>query len=171
VPEPPAATSSPSVGGTPRRGTTLVARTGVWNNAPTGFTYQWQRLMAAGWEDIDDETTASYLVTSEDLGRRLRVAVIASNPDGSASAASAPTAPIGASAVNRAASKSSKGSKSSRAKSAVKAKTSAKKAKAKKAKAKKAKAAKAKKAKAKKAKAAKAKKAKAKKKSQKANRR
>ncbi len=172
VPEPPAATSSPTVGGTPRRGTTLVARNGTWNNAPTGFTYQWQRLMPAGWQDIDDETTAGYLVTSEDLGRRLRVAVIAANPDGSASAASAPTAPVGASGVNRAASKSSKGSKSSRAKSAVKAKTSAKKAKAKRAKAKKAKAkrAKAKRAKAKKAKA-RAKKAKAERAAKRAKRR
>ena len=59
---------------------------------------------AAGWEDIDSATGATYVVTSEDLGRRLRVTVIATNPDGSASAASDPTAPVGAAGVNRAAS-------------------------------------------------------------------
>ena len=64
----------------PRRGTTLVARNGEWNNSPTGFAYQWQRLLAAGWEDINDrDRRRSYLLTSQDLGRRLRVAVIATN--------------------------------------------------------------------------------------------
>ena len=53
VPEPPAATTAPSVAGIARRGSTLTARTGAWTNAPTGYTYQWQRLVAAGWEDID----------------------------------------------------------------------------------------------------------------------
>ena len=44
------------------------------------------------------------MATSEDLGRRLRVTVVATNEDGSASAASDPTAPVGAAGVNRAAS-------------------------------------------------------------------
>ena len=83
-PRPPA----PSVAGTPRRGSTLTARVGAWNNAPTGYTYQWQRLVAAGWEDIDGATAATYVASSEDLGRRLRVTVVATNQDGSSSAAS-----------------------------------------------------------------------------------
>jgi hypothetical protein len=127
VPEPPAATSAPSVAGTARRGQTLTARVGVWTNAPTGYTYQWQRLIAAGWENIDAATNATYAVTTEDLGRRLRVAVVASNEDGSASAASGPSAAIGASGVNRAATSTSKKGKH---KAAVSAKASAKKKKA-----------------------------------------
>jgi hypothetical protein len=128
VPEPPAATAGPTVGGTPRRGSTLTAGNGAWTNGPTGYTYQWQRLTKT-WESIDGETEPTYLVTSDDLGRRLRVTVVATNPDGSASAASAPTAPVGATGVNRAASQTSrKGSKRS-----AKARSSAKKKKSKKA--------------------------------------
>jgi hypothetical protein len=126
VPEPPAATTAPSVAGSARRGSTLTARVGVWTNSPTGYGYQWQRLIASGWEDIDGATAPTYVATTRDLGRRLRVAVIASNQDGSASAASGTTAAIGASGVNRAASSSSKGSKR---KSSAKASTSKKKGK------------------------------------------
>ena len=124
VPEPPAATTAPSVAGTFRRGQTLTARVGAWTNSPTGYTYQWQRLVQAGWEDIDGATRATYVATTEDLGRRLRVAVVASNEDGSSSAASAPSAAIGASGLNRAASQTSKKGKK---KNAVKAKSSKKK--------------------------------------------
>lgn len=126
VPQAPAATSPPTVGGAVRRGTTLTAGPGAWTNGPTGYAYQWQRLAAAGWEAIDAETDATYTITSDDLGRRLRVTVVATNPDGSASAASNPTAPVGASGVNRPASSTSKKGK----KSAVKAGTSSKKKKA-----------------------------------------
>ena len=88
--------------------------------------------VAAGWENIDSETGDSYLITSDDLGRRLRVTVVATNPDGSSSAASNPTVPVGGAGVNRAASQTSKKGK----KSAAKAKTSTKKKKAAKKKAK-----------------------------------
>jgi hypothetical protein len=120
VPEVPAATSGPTIEGSARRGVTLLARNGSWANAPTRYEYQWQRLRGGNWENIDGATSATYVATSDDLGRRLRVAVIATNPDGSASAASAPTAPVGAAAVNRAASSTSK------ARSSVKAKVSKK---------------------------------------------
>ena len=123
VPEPPAATSGPTVGGTPRRGSTLTAGNGAWSNGPTGYTYQWQRLTEPAGRTSTARPSATYLVTSDDLGRRLRVTVIATNPDGSASAASAPTAPVGAAGVNRAATQTSKKG----AKRSVKAKTSAKK--------------------------------------------
>jgi hypothetical protein len=121
VPEPPAATTAPSLTGSTRRGQTLSVNAGVWTNAPTGYAYQWQRLLQSGWEDIDNATRSSYLTGSEDQGRRLRVSVVASNQDGSASAASAPSAVIGASGLNRAASSTSKkGAKNA----AVKAKAS-----------------------------------------------
>jgi hypothetical protein len=130
VPQPPAASGSPTVAGPLRRGSTLTAGNGDWSNGPTGYAYQWQRLTAAGWQDIDGETEATYLVTSEDLGRRLRVTVVATNPDGSAAAASNPTAPVGAQGVNRAASQSkSKGKAKVSAKTSAKKKKTAKKAK------------------------------------------
>jgi hypothetical protein len=103
VPTPPAATAAPTVTGSARRGSALVVQTGTWSNAPSGYAYQWQRLVD-DWEDIEEATGRSYTPTNDDLGRRLRVTVIATNDDGSASAGSAPTAPISASAVNRAAS-------------------------------------------------------------------
>ncbi len=108
VPQPPAATSGPSVSGTARRGSTLVVLPGSWSNAPSGYDYQWQRLMQDGWEDIEDAVGRTYAPTGDDLGRRLRANVIARNDDGAATAASTATAPIGGSAVNRAASARSK---------------------------------------------------------------
>ena len=126
VPQAPAATAPPTVNGGLRRGVKVTAGPGAWTNTPTSYAYQWQRLAAAGWEDIDSETGDSYLITSDDLGRRLRVTVVATNPDGSASAASNPTVPVGGAGVNRAASQTSKKGK----KSAAKAKTSTKKKKA-----------------------------------------
>jgi hypothetical protein len=124
VPEPPAATTAPSVAGSFRRGQTLTARVGAWTNSPTGYAFQWQRLVQRGWEDIEDATRVTYVASTEDLGRRLRVAVVATNEDGSSSAASAPSAAIGAAGVNRAASQTSKKGKK---KNAVKAKSSKKK--------------------------------------------
>jgi len=120
VPQAPAATAPPTIGGGLRRGTTLTAGNGAWSNGPTSYGYQWQRLAVAGWEDIDSATEQTYMVSSDDLGRRLRVTVVATNPDGSAAAASNPTAPIGGAGVNRAASTTSKKGK-------VKAGTSSKK--------------------------------------------
>jgi hypothetical protein len=116
VPQVPAATSAPTVSGGTRRGAKLTAGAGAWTNTPTTYAYQWQRLAAAGWEDVEAETGSTYLVTSDDLGRRLRVTVVATNPDGSAAAASAPTAPVGGSGVNRAASSTSKKGKKAKAK-------------------------------------------------------
>jgi hypothetical protein len=103
VPSPPAATAAPTVTGSPRRGSPLIVQPGTWSNAPTGYSYQWQRLTDA-WDDIDGATASTYTPTSDDLGRRLRATVVATNDDGSASAGTAPTTPVGASAVNRAAS-------------------------------------------------------------------
>jgi hypothetical protein len=123
VPTPPAASGGPTVTGTARRGTDLVASPGTWANSPTGYAYQWQRLGGRDWTDIDGATGQRHRASSDDTGHRLRVVVVASNADGSASAASPPTAPVGATGVYRAASSSHR--RSGRAK--VSAKTSRKK--------------------------------------------
>jgi hypothetical protein len=145
VPQPPAATSSPTVTGSARRGGTLVVQPGGWSNGPSGYKFQWQRLLPNGWSDIDDATGRSYVASSEDLGRRLRVNVIASNDDGAATAASTVTAPIGGSAVNRAATAECKKPKAKKGKKASKVKCAATASKKKKASASKKKRAKAKK--------------------------
>ena len=121
MPEPPAATIAPSIAGSPRRGQTLTADVGVWANSPTRYAYQWQRLIASGWTDINAATGATYIAGNQDLGRRLCVAIVASNEDGSAGAASAPSAAIGASGVNRAATSTSRKGRQRAAAQAAKA--------------------------------------------------
>src|SRR3954471_16172680 len=116
VPTPPAASGAPTVIGNAHRGTDVVAQPGTWANAPTGYSFQWQHLTGGQWEDIDGATDQRYRPTSDDLGLRLRVVVVAGNADGSASAASAATLPVGATGVNRAATSSHKGTKKKKAK-------------------------------------------------------
>ncbi len=104
VPTPPADTGAPSVTGPVHRGTAVVAQPGVWSNAPASYAYTWQHLNGGRWASIAGATGQRYLPTAGDIGLRLRVVVVASNDDGSASAASAPTLPVGATGVSRAAS-------------------------------------------------------------------
>ena len=41
---PPVNTAAPTVSGTAQVGQTLTVTNGSWDNSPTGYTYQWQRL-------------------------------------------------------------------------------------------------------------------------------
>jgi hypothetical protein len=92
----PVNTAPPTVTGTPQQGQTLTATTGTWNGSPTTFTYQWQRCDAAGTTcaDVPLATAFTYPVTGADVGWRLRVAVVAQNAVGSATATSEPTAVV-----------------------------------------------------------------------------
>jgi hypothetical protein len=107
VPTPPVATSPPSTMGNAHRGTAVVARPGVWSNSPASYAYRWQRQDGFTWDDISGATGQRYLPTSDDVGLRLRVVVVATNDDGSASAASSPTLPVGATRLDRKAATSS----------------------------------------------------------------
>jgi hypothetical protein len=71
----------PAITGTAQDTATLTASTGTWSGAPTTFTYQWQRCDAAGTHcaDIVGATAATYLVTTADVGRTLRVSVAGQN--------------------------------------------------------------------------------------------
>jgi hypothetical protein len=91
APAPPVSTAAPRVAGTPRHGARLAARPGGWRNGPLRFAYRWQRYGPNGWKTIAGAKRARYSPKRSDRGRRLRVQVIASNPDGRASAASPPT--------------------------------------------------------------------------------
>ena len=94
IPAPPVATSAPLVTGSPRRGTSVASNAGAWRNGPLTYDYRWQNIAGA--------TMATYVPTKTDRGRRLRVQVVATNPDGSASAASPPSARVADAMVGRA---------------------------------------------------------------------
>jgi hypothetical protein len=90
---PPTNTTAPSITGTPKVGETLTAQNGTWTNSPTAFQYQWQRCggAGAGCTSISAAVQKTYLLTSADANRTLRVQVLAVNADGSNTARSGPT--------------------------------------------------------------------------------
>lgn len=93
---PPTNTSPPTITGTPSVGETLTAQNGTWANDPTAFQYQWQRCGAAGsgCSNVPGAVEKTYLLSSADAGRTMRVRVLAVNADGAAPARSAPTAVV-----------------------------------------------------------------------------
>jgi hypothetical protein len=94
TPSPPVNTSPPAISGTPQAGQTLTASTGTWTGSqPISYAYQWQRCDTggAGCSPVPGATSASYPVTSTDVGSTLRVTVTATNANGSANATSAAT--------------------------------------------------------------------------------
>jgi hypothetical protein len=102
APTPPVATAAPEVAGPPRRGTRVGAANGAWRNGPLTFGYRWQRLKGRKWQNIAGAGNAAYTPTKRDRGHRLRVQVVATNPDGSASAVSAPSQRVADGMVGRA---------------------------------------------------------------------
>ncbi len=103
----PANTREPSIVGTPRQGSTLVASTGTWTGAqPISFSVQWLRCGADGGRPDGSDcaqvgTGSSYVPQAADVNGRLRVRVTATNGAGSRTAVSNPTAAVqGASAAS-----------------------------------------------------------------------
>jgi hypothetical protein len=94
VPAPPVATSGPALSGAPQRGAKVGALAGAWRNGPLTFGYRWQRQQRGRWRTIAGATKEAYVPTRRDRGHRLRVQVVATNPDGSASAVSPPSARV-----------------------------------------------------------------------------
>jgi len=93
----PSNASAPTIGGEAAVGSTLTANPGTWRgSAPISFQYQWRVCGGNGGSchDIAGATGQTYQIRNGDEGNTLRVHVIASNSDGSASATSAPTARI-----------------------------------------------------------------------------
>ncbi|HYK07108.1 MAG TPA: hypothetical protein VEW11_05010 [Gaiellaceae bacterium] len=98
---PPANTVAPSITGTARVGETLTAQNGTWSNSPTAFQYQWQRCNGSGTAcaNVVGATEKTYLLTSGDAGRTMRVRVTGINAEGAVNARSAPTAVVAPSAA------------------------------------------------------------------------
>ena len=86
-------TGAPAITGNPVDGQTLTTTTGSWIDGPTSYAYQWRACDTLGLvcTDIDNATSSSYVLTSADVGRKLRSVVTASNADGSAAATSTQT--------------------------------------------------------------------------------
>lgn len=93
---PPAVTREPSITGDARVGATLTASEGAWTGQPVSYAYSWRRCDANGAAcvAIAGATGKTYGVRSEDVGRRLRVSVTASNPYGSGTKESNGTAVV-----------------------------------------------------------------------------
>jgi len=100
-PDKPARIADPTVAGTARVGSTLLATQGQWSNDPTEFKYQWVRCPTSGGNptgsdcaSIGGATSQSYKLVDADKGFRMRVRVTASNAAGSTTSASNATAVV-----------------------------------------------------------------------------
>ena len=89
-------TSPPTISGTTTVGSTLTANPGTWTGTSITFTYQWQRCDTAGanCSPITNATNTTYVLANEDAGHTLRVAVTATDADGSHTVTSIPTAVV-----------------------------------------------------------------------------
>jgi hypothetical protein len=88
---------APAVSGTPIVGDYLTGSPGTWDHEPTAYAFQWQLCDAAGavCNDVSGAAGTAFPLTPGDVGHRLRIAVVASNAGGMASAVSAPSTPVG----------------------------------------------------------------------------
>jgi hypothetical protein len=90
----PVSTASPAISGTAKSGQTLTASPGSWSGTqPISYAYQWRRCdpSGGGCANISGALSQTYVLTSGDVGRTIRVVVTATNVAGSASATSAAT--------------------------------------------------------------------------------
>ena len=85
---------APGISGSPAVGSTLTADQGTWDGSPTGYAFAWSRCDANGnsCAMIDGATSATYTLRPADAAGTLRLAVTATNADGSTQFTTAPTA-------------------------------------------------------------------------------
>ena len=77
-------------------GATLTSTAGIWTSVPavSAYVYQWQRSADgtdANYSDISGATSLTYVVTSLDVGFRVRIKVTATNTNGTGTVFSAAT--------------------------------------------------------------------------------
>jgi hypothetical protein len=85
----PASSSAPTISGSPLVGSTLSGSTGSWvGDEPITYSYRWLRCDSAGnaCKEISGKTTSSYKVVQADVGKTLRLRVIAKNSRGQSDA-------------------------------------------------------------------------------------
>jgi hypothetical protein len=96
----------PAISGSPVQGQTLSASNGSWSGTqPIAYAYQWVRCGTDGGAPdggnctfIPNAKSSTYVLQGDDVGRRMRVRVTATNSAGSQTVASNATAVVTASA-------------------------------------------------------------------------
>jgi hypothetical protein len=88
----PTNTTAPLITGIARTGATLTATTGSWTSSPspsTTYTYQWKRANTSGgsYTDITSAVNSTYVLTDADIGKYIKVAVVATNTAATSTAA------------------------------------------------------------------------------------
>ena len=95
LPAVPVSVDLPLVEGSKVAESTLTASEGTWTSTgTTEYAYQWQRCTSTGCADIEGDTAATHVASSDDIGLGLRVVVTATNAGGSTSATSETTVRI-----------------------------------------------------------------------------
>lgn len=92
----PALSAAPTPNGMTTQGQTLSATPGTWANAPTSYSYAWERCDAGGGAcaSIAGAGGSSYTLTGDDAAATIRSLVTARNVTGATTVASHPTAII-----------------------------------------------------------------------------
>jgi hypothetical protein len=93
----PSNSSLPTISGNTVEGQALTASNGTWSGTtPISYTHRWRRCDANGssCSTISGATSNQYTLVQDDVGRRIRVEVTASNAGGSSTATSAATGAI-----------------------------------------------------------------------------
>ena len=97
----PVNTGEPLISGSAVEAAVLTTSTGTWNGTSLTYAYQWVRCAADGGlpdgsdcPSIPGATSSGYTLGSDDIGRRLRVQVTATNAVGSATVTSNPSAVV-----------------------------------------------------------------------------
>jgi hypothetical protein len=90
--------TAPTVSGTAKELETLHATHGTWEGTPPiTYEYNWQRLEGGTWIPIEGAAHApEYTLQAADVGKQVRVEVVASDPAGKAYASSAATGTVAA---------------------------------------------------------------------------
>ncbi len=81
APVAPSNSVAPVVSGTTRNGETLTTTTGSWTASPTSYAYQWKRASTSvgSYTDIPSAINSTYVLTGADVGKYIKVSVIATN--------------------------------------------------------------------------------------------
>jgi hypothetical protein len=90
--------SLPSLSGQPLVGKALIASTGSWNGPSSTYSFQWLRCSNTGTTctPVTEATGQNFLLVSGDAGFTIRVAITASNKNGTSIATSLPTQQVSA---------------------------------------------------------------------------
>ena len=90
----PAQASAPVASGTARTTMTATSTAGTWTPSGSTYAYQWQRDGGSGFADISGATSATYVLTDDDAGAKVRAKVTATNVDGSTAGYSGAIGPM-----------------------------------------------------------------------------